>query len=244
MFAPSTVVHDGLPDLNAFQNLPLPLLILSSHKRVLVATEAVKRLLALSYRNQGHPRPLIGCSLAQLGVVLPAGQGREEQDLDTMLDHMARERMNAANATWHFSQLSGDDDRRNGGGKDAELLSTASDTIYDEWPDDDWCGTPALEVLVNVQRDPQNQRIICAKLSVRMWFTGETSLYVLTFAKSTTSSSSAKPPSTPPISEKDASKAKKLATLAQMKSKLPCSLKARIGVAQSEPPWTSSYIKA
>ena len=218
MFTPSSAADDGLPDLNAIHHLPLPLIVLSSQRTVLIATEAVKRLLAWSPEHQWHPRSLVGCPLAQLGINLSPDQGRDEQDLNTILDQIAYMKTNATASSAHHSEPTRGRKRRKIKEQDTDMLPTEGDTIYEAWPEDDWCGTPVVEVLVDLQRGHQGRRLVRAKLSVRMWVIGETPFYVLVFAKPTSSPNPDQSFIPSQMSEKDARKAKKLATLAKMKS--------------------------
>jgi hypothetical protein len=133
-----------------------------------------------------------------------------------MLDQMAHKHTNTTGKTSHSSALTGEENPRKHGREDPKLSSTPGDKKYDAWPDD-WC-EPALELLVDVQRGPQNSSIVLAKLFVRMWFTGEAPLYVLTFAKPIMSPSSGNFSSPCQVPEEDARKAKKHATLDKMKS--------------------------
>jgi PAS domain S-box-containing protein len=213
MLGPSNTATNDLPDLTILQTLPLPLLVLSFGKTILVATEAVKRLLAWS---QWHSNPLVGCSLAELGVSLAVEEACEEQDLDATLDQMARKHMNAACKSSHPSELTGKDNPRKSGREDSESSSTAGDTEFGAWQED-WC----LELLVDVQRAPQNRSVVRAKLSVRIWSTDESPLYVLTFAKPITPPSSPNPSIHSQSAGEDARKAKKLATLAQILDYMP-----------------------
>jgi hypothetical protein len=205
---------NDLPDL--LQRLPLPLLILSSDKTVLVATEAVKRLFARS-PDQWQQRPLIGSSLAELGVRISVEEGCEEQDLNAILDQIAHKHANTARTTSHSSELPGGNNPRKRGREDSELSSLAGDAAWDVWSDDDWC-SPALEVFVSLRRGSQNRSFIRAKLSVRMWFTGESMLNVLTLAKPTLSTASANPLIQAQTARRDIGRAKKRATLARMKN--------------------------
>src|ERR1700722_15633115 len=218
MFTPSSAADDSLPDLNAVHHLPLPLIVLSSQRTVLIATEAVKRLLAWSPGHQWHPRSLVGCPLAQLGISLSPDQGRDEEDLSTILDQIAYMKTNAAASSAHHSEPTRERKRRKVKEQDTDMLPTVGDTVYEAWPEDDWCGAPVLEVLVDLQRGHQGRRLVRAKLSVRMWMTGEAQFYVLVFAKPTSSPNPDQPLTHSQMSEKDTRKAKKLATLAKMKS--------------------------
>jgi PAS domain S-box-containing protein len=159
----------------------------------------------------------VGCSLAELGVSVSVEEGREEQDLDSMLDEIFRKYMNAAGTALRSAGLTGGDNPRKRGREDSESSSTAGDTACDAWADD-WGGTPALELPVDVQRGLQNSSIVRAILSVRMWSTGESPLYVLTFAKPVSSPPSANSSMQSQSAEKDPRKAMKRATLARMKS--------------------------
>jgi hypothetical protein len=85
-----------------------------------------------------------------------------------MLDQMAHKHTNTTGKTSHSSALTGEENPRKHGREDPKLSSTPGDKKYDAWPDD-WC-EPALELLVDVQRGPQNSSIVLAKLFVRMWF--------------------------------------------------------------------------
>lgn len=214
MFASSTAMTNDLPNL--LGRFPLPLLILSSNKTVIVATEAVKKLFARS-ADQWHQRPLIGSSLAELGVRISVEEGCEEQDLDAMLDQIACTHTNTAATTPYSSELTGGNNPRKRGREDLELSSTPGDTAWDVWSDDDFCN-PALAISVTLRHSSQNRSFIRAKLSVRMWFTGESMLYVLTLAKPTVSTASANSSIKSQTVENDLGKAKKRATLARMKN--------------------------
>src|SRR5437588_10934489 len=96
MFTPSSAADDGLPDFDALHYFPLPLIVLSSQRTVLIATEAGKRLLVWSPGQQWHSRALVGCPLARLGISLSPDQDRDEQDLDTILDEMVYMKTKAA----------------------------------------------------------------------------------------------------------------------------------------------------
>lgn len=80
-----------------------------------------------------------------------------------------------------------------------------------------WC-SPVLEGFVNLRRGSQNRSFIRAKLSIKMWFTGESTLYVLTLAKPTVSTASANSSIQAQTARSDLGRAKKRATLAQMKN--------------------------
>jgi signal transduction histidine kinase len=218
MFTPFSAANDDFPDLNVLHYLPLPLIVLSSQRTVLIATEAVKRLLAWSPGQQWHPRSLVGCPLAQLGISLSPDQDRDEQDLNRVLDEMACMTTNAAASSAQHSEPTRDRKRQKIKEQDTDMLPTVGDAVYEAWPEDDWCGTPVLEVLVDLQRGHQGRRLVRAKLSVRMWVTGEALFYVLVFAKPTRSANPDQWLNPSQMSEKDARKAKKLATLAAMKS--------------------------
>jgi PAS domain-containing protein len=218
MFTPLSAANDDFPDLNVLHYLPLPLIVLSSQRTVLIATEAVKRLLAWSPGQQWHPRSLVGCPLAQLGISLSPDQDRDEQDLNRVLDEMACMTTNAAASSAQHSEPTRDRKRQKIKEQDTDMLPTVGDAVYEAWPEDDWCGAPVLEVLVDLQRGHQGRRLVRAKLSVRMWVTGEAPFYVLVFAKPTRSANPDQWLNPSQMSEKDARKAKKLATLAAMKS--------------------------
>ena len=218
MFASTNRADIGPPDLNALQQFPLPLLVLSSQKTVLGATEAVQRLLGWSLGHEWRSKSLVGYSLAQLGVGLPLEQGRGEEDLDTMLDQLARKHMTAGDSTSQFSPQTRGENGLNTTEKHPGGLSAVDATVYETWPEDDWCGTPVLEVLVDVQRDLQSRTMLRAKLCVKIWVTSGVQLFVLTFAKPTVLPSSATLSTAPQTAEKDARKAKKLALLEKMKS--------------------------
>jgi hypothetical protein len=123
-------------------------------------------------------------------VRISVEEGCEEQDLNAILDQIAHKHANTARTTPHSSELTGGNNPRKRGREDSELSSTAGDAAWDVLSEDDWC-SPALEVFVNLRRGSQNRSFIRAKLSVRMWFTGESMLYVLTLAKPTLSTASA-----------------------------------------------------
>src|SRR5271156_5677555 len=124
MFTPSSAADDGLPDLNALHHLPLPLIVLSSQRTVLIATEAVKRLLAWPPGQQWHSRSPVGCPLAQLGISLSPDQDRDEQDLNTILDEMAYMKTNAAASSAHHSEPTRDRKRQKIKEQDIDMLPT------------------------------------------------------------------------------------------------------------------------
>src|SRR3984885_1064538 len=187
MFTPFSAANDDFPDLNVLHYLPLPLIVLSSQRTVLIATEAAKRLLAWSPGQQWHSGSLVGCPLAKLGISLSPDQDRDEQDLNTVLDEMAYMKTNTAASSAHHSEPTRDRKRQKIKEQDTDMLPTVGSAVYEAWPEEDWCGTPVLEVLVDLQRGHQGRRLVRAKLSVRMWVTGEAPFYVLVFAKPTCS---------------------------------------------------------
>lgn len=98
--------ESGLLDHFNLQNFRLLLIVLSSNKKVLVATEAVKRLLAGSDADPWQMGSLVDCSLAELGVNLFVEEGCKGQDLSTMLDEMAWGHPNGAGTSLPSSALS------------------------------------------------------------------------------------------------------------------------------------------
>jgi signal transduction histidine kinase len=160
----------------------------------------------------------MGSSLTELGVSLSIEEGCEEQDLDSILDQISRKHSSAPSTTLRFPEPTRGDNPRKRGREESES-SAAGDTASDAWADD-WGGTPALELLVDVQRGPPNSNVVRVLLSVRIWPTGESPLYVLTFAKPVNSPSSANFSIQSQPAEGDIRNVVKSATLARMKSSI------------------------
>ena len=179
--------NDDLPDLSAFEYLPLPLVVLSSQKTVLVASEAVTRLLGWSRPTQEPPthpsdsHPLVGYSLSQLGITLSKDQNCSELELEAVLDVLASQHLAAIVTAGNIPQLQGNEAEQGNGVTSASVPHGDRNNEHDVWPEDDFCNALASNIYVDIRRRPG--KFVNVRMSARLWSTSSTIMYVLTFSR-------------------------------------------------------------
>lgn len=178
---------DGLRDIGALQFIPLPLLVLSTQRTVVLASDAFARLISWSPRSIGPSTHLsaasllAGCSLKQLDIQILPDQNGNVSDLDEALRNLAHR-----NDDKHHTD--GQSVRRHENESRREGLTGRPDSVdgdYDFWPEDDWSGCPSIALDVRIQRAAPKGRSINARMSVKYWSNAGTASYVLTFARPT-----------------------------------------------------------